>query len=100
MIKVIYKTKNDFISEVKVSGHANFANHGNDIVCASVSSIVTTTVNAIIRFDENAIDYTDAEGLVVINVNVNTDQTEVLLTNMIELFKELEKQYKNNIKVN
>lgn len=37
-----------------VSGHAGYAKSGQDIVCASVSSLVINTVNAIEALTENA----------------------------------------------
>ena len=35
------------IETLKVSGHANFANYGKDIVCAGVSAVVTGGINAL-----------------------------------------------------
>ena len=43
--------------QIIIKGHANYAEYGNDIVCASVSSIAITTINAILRFDSNNISY-------------------------------------------
>jgi len=48
MIKVtIYQNGQGDISSFTVSGHANFARHGEDIVCAGVSAVTFGTVNAI-----------------------------------------------------
>ena len=38
--------------EIVISGHANYEDYGKDIVCASISSIAITTVNAIVEFDK------------------------------------------------
>ena len=35
-------------NKIEIKGHANYDDYGKDIVCASVSSIVITTINAII----------------------------------------------------
>jgi GT2 family glycosyltransferase len=40
---------------IKISGHANYANYGHDIVCSAVSSIVTTSINGILAFKETII---------------------------------------------
>ena len=48
MIKVVVNNEN-----IKISGHANYADYGNDIVCSSVSSIITTSINAIIMLVMN-----------------------------------------------
>ena len=45
MIKVDLTKEN----VITISGHANYDDKGKDIVCASVSSIVITTINAIIE---------------------------------------------------
>ena len=48
MIKIDVK-ETDCIDKIEIKGHANYSLHGSDIVCASVSSIAITTVNAIIN---------------------------------------------------
>ena len=87
------------IQQIEISGHANFDRHGKDIVCASVSSIVITSVNAIIKLD-NSIKFKQESGNVIINVIKHTKNTDILINNMLELLENLEKQYKNNIKIN
>lgn len=99
MIKVSIKQENNIISNIVISGHSLYDEYGKDIVCASVSSIVTTTINAIIRLEET-IEYTNNDGYVNINILKHTKLTDTLITNMLELLKDLEKQYKNNIKIN
>lgn len=99
MIKVNLKYKNNLIDSVIVMGHACYDDYGKDIVCASVSSIVITTVNAIIRLDNDSIDYDDKNG---INISVLKHDriTDTLIDNMVSLLLELEKQYKKNIMIN
>ncbi|GGE75605.1 ribosomal-processing cysteine protease Prp [Priestia taiwanensis] len=48
MIKVIINRANDDgVVSFKVTGHANFADHGKDIVCSAVTAVTVGTVNAI-----------------------------------------------------
>ena len=42
---------------IVINGHAMFDDYGKDIVCASVSSIAITTINAIVEFDNTSIDH-------------------------------------------
>lgn len=92
---IIVKEKNNTI---KIKGHANYS-ESNDIVCASVSSIMYTTINAIMRFDKTSIMYKDEYDIVTIK-NIKHDYlTDELLLNMMSLFKGLAKEYPNNIKV-
>jgi len=94
MIKILIKEK-----EIKISGHALYDEFGKDIVCSAVSSIATTTVNAIIRFDENAVSYETKDGL-NIKILKETKETRILIDNMIALLEELEQDYPKNIKIN
>ena len=79
------------------SGHASFDEYGKDIVCASVSSIVITSINAILRYNNKAIKYTNGDEL-VIEILKKDEIVNLLITNMLELLKELEKQYPENIR--
>ena len=99
MIKVNIKAKEGNINSIKISGHAGYDAYGKDIVCASVSSITITTVNALIKLDENAIDYVQNDDL-TITIKKHDEVTCVLIQNMIDLLEELEKDYKKNIKIN
>lgn len=87
-------------NHIEIKGHAMYDDIGKDIVCAAVSTIVITTINAILRFDENAINYKDSDGYISIDIIKDSNITNTLILNMIELLKDLEKQYKKNIKIN
>ena len=95
MIKVNIKGN---IDEINVVGHANYDLYGKDIVCASVSSILITSVNAIIRIDDKSIDYNELDG-VYIKVLKHTDVIDKLLINLVELLTDLEKQYPKYIEI-
>ena len=94
MIRV--KVKPD---DIIISGHARYDEYGKDIVCASVSSIVTTSVNAILSFDHKLIKYNVREGLISIKILIHDDTTDTLLKNMINMLEELANDYPENIKI-
>ena len=96
MIKISIKEKNNEIEEILIKGHALYDDYGKDIVCASVSSIVITTVNAIESIDSEAISY-DEKGF-LIKLLKHDLVIDKLISNMINLLKELECDYPNNIK--
>ena len=96
MIKINLKYNDNLIESISITGHADFDVYGKDIVCASVSSIVITSVNAIIRLNSDSINYDDSNGL-SITVLKHNDVTDTLIDNMVKLLKGLEKQYKKNI---
>ena len=99
MIKVSLKYVDDLIESVDISGHAGFDLYGKDIVCSSVSSIVITTVNAIVRLEPDSVDYKNSDGIFISVLNHNK-VTDTLILNMVSLLEELEKQYKKNIIIN
>lgn len=86
-------------NKIEIKEHANYDDYGKDIVCASVSSIVITTINAIIEFDPESIYYEDLNNRILIEKLKDDDITNKLINNMIELLEELEKSYKDNIKI-
>ena len=93
---IIVEIKNN---KIEIKGHANYDDYGKDIVCASVSSIVITTINAIIEFDPESIYYEDLNNRILIENVKDDDITNKLINNMIELLEELEESYKDNIKI-
>lgn len=86
-------------NKIEIKGHANYDDYGKDIVCASVSSIVITTINAIIEFNPESIYYEDLNNRILIKKLKDDDITNKLINNMIELLEELEQSYKDNIKI-
>ncbi|MDD3392242.1 MAG: ribosomal-processing cysteine protease Prp [Bacilli bacterium] len=85
--------------KIKIKGHALYANFGQDIVCASVSSIVITSVNALIRIDKDAISVNEDEGFVQIDIKKKDKIVQIIIDNMISLLDELEHKYPKNIKI-
>ena len=84
---------------ITISGHSGYEERGKDIVCASVSSIAITTINAIIEIDQDAIDYSDLDNKIIIRVLKDDEIVNKLIKNMILLLEQLEKDYKDYIKI-
>ena len=99
MIKVSIKKENDLIKQIKITGHADYDEYGKDIVCASCSSILITTVNAILSIDKDAINYQDKKDFEM-NVLKDNEIVNKLINNMILLLEELKHDYPKNIKIN
>ena len=83
--------------KITVKGHSGYSNKGTDIVCASVSSICITTVNALISINEDCIAYKENDGFLEIIINKHDETIDKLISNMINLLEELKNQYKENI---
>lgn len=85
--------------EITIKGHSGYKEEGSDIVCASVSSISITTVNALLSIDEDCISYEENDGYLNIKIKKHSEIIDKLIDNMINLFKELEKDYKKYIEI-
>ena len=95
MIKVVY---NDNYKNLKITGHAGYADQGKDIVCASASSIILSSVNLAIEFNKN-VKFTDDLNKIEIENNTNDENVKKVFSNMITCLEDLEKQYPDNIKI-
>ncbi len=100
MITVNVKKKDDVVNYIKISGHAEYAEEGFDIVCASVSSIAITTVNALISINEDCLVYSEKDGLLEIGIMLHDEVIDKLIDNMITLLTNLSLDYKEYLKVN
>jgi uncharacterized protein len=99
MIFVKVEEQDNLIHQFEVSGHANSASHGYDLVCAGVSCIVTGLANAVDQLcgDSAIIDL--AEGYAKITVINQSQQLETILkTGLIQLMMMAE-QYPKYIKM-
>ena len=85
--------------EITIKGHSGYSEEGTDIVCASVSSIAITTVNALLSIDEDCIIYEEKDGYLNIKIKKRSEVINKLIDNMINLLKELQSQYKKNIEI-
>lgn len=98
MITVSYKKNNDVIEKINIKGHAKYADYGKDIVCAAVSTMVITSINNILTFDEKAIEFNEENNLFINNIKKD-EITNKILNNLLEELLELESKYKSNIKI-
>lgn len=99
MIKIKINYNDSFIKDFKVSGHANYDVHGKDIVCASVSSIVITSINLVLKLNEKALLVKQSEGLIDVKVLIEDDTINKVLLNMKDMLEELSKDYKKHVKI-
>ncbi len=99
MINVKIEKENAKYKKITILGHAMYDDYGKDIVCAAVSSIVTTTVNGILALNKNSLSYMISKKGLSIDVKNTDETTQILIGNMVSLLKELEVNYPENIEV-
>lgn len=91
------------ITDVIMDGHADFAEHGQDIVCAGASAVVFGSVNAIIGLtaERPDIDYNDDGGYFhVRSVDTSNEQAQLILQSMLVSLQTIEEEYNEYIKLN
>ena len=99
MIKVKLEKENAKYKKITMTGHAMYDDYGKDIVCAAASSIATTTINGILALNKESLSYEVSDKGLVIEVKDTLNTTQTLINNMVNLLKDLEEQYPENIEV-
>ena len=81
----------------QTEGHAEYADPGQDIVCAAVSALIITTVNSLDAFTEEKIEVGEDDGYVSIHfkTNPNTERGKLLMDSLILGLTEIEHSYNN-----
>lgn len=93
--KGIYK---GFICE----GHAGYADHGSDIVCAAVSVLIMNTINAIEAYTEDVIEVEsdEKEGLIVMHFSSDiSSDANLLMEAMVLGLSGVKDQYKDYVRI-
>ena len=98
MIKVTINKKGNNIDKIIITGHANYAEYGKDIVCAAVSATVLTTINGIVAIDNSILEVLQ-QGNMIINIKKIEDISQKLINNMINCLNDIAIEYPKNIKI-
>ena len=64
---------------ISLKGHANYAPHGQDIVCSAVSTLVQTLIQSVEELTTDKITYDMKPGAVIIKFWCLSDQSKVLI---------------------
>ena len=101
MIKFIaVKNTDGNIRRFTVDGHSGFAESGEDIVCAAVSSTVWMTINGIEKQNLARLEYVERDGFVDCIVEEKfSEGADVLLNSLVMFIAELSGQYKEFLKL-
>ena len=65
--------------EIKISGHANYAVSGSDIVCAGVTALAQTLIKSIEDLTEDKIEYEISPGMVDIKYRDLSEKSRTLV---------------------
>ncbi|HFE9852461.1 ribosomal-processing cysteine protease Prp [Enterococcus sp. DIV1420a] len=93
MIKATFKKKNHELYWFKVEGHAEFADIGQDIVCAGVSSLYITIVNELKKLGRT---FQREGGFFILDASIK----ELLCLRLLyDGLSAIAKEYPQNVKV-
>jgi len=99
MIKVIVEYRNDNIQYLEVSGHAGYDEHGRDIVCAGISSLLMSNIMYAQKHNLGVFEATQSEGYVSVNVEEQDERLDHLLAAVVEGAMRMQEQYPDYIKI-
>ena len=92
----VVRTRDNRIRSFQVSGHAGYAESGQDIVCSAVSALTITTINALSMYTSQVFETNADEESGCITVNfpepLNHDG-ELLVNSMILGLRTIENEY-------
>ena len=94
MISLVFTKKS-----IEISGHANYAKKGHDIVCAAVSAIIQSGAT---WFNKKDIKYLADKDQPYIKLELLSDKQEEIdkFNLLIKQLKFIQKNYSKNIKIN
>ena len=100
MVTVTVKALHSQIHTVEISGHADFAEHGQDLVCAGVSSISVGILNALEELAEGECSLQMDSGFISIHVlNRHNETIQLILKVMLIQFQTMAETYKKYIQI-
>lgn len=65
--------------EIKISGHANYAEYGHDIICAGATALAQTLIKSIQDLTEDEIEYDIKPGLAEIKYRNLSERSRTLV---------------------
>ncbi len=87
-------------SYIKITGHAEYAQSGKDIVCSSVSTAFIMTINQIEIFEKlEDINYKLESGNFELEILNQSSEVDKIVLNFIHTIKSLEEQYSKYVKI-
>ena len=99
MIRVRYKTAGGLLTGFTLSGHAGAGEHGQDIVCAAVSSAAYMTANTVTDVIGATADVTVNDGYMDLTVTDNVIGCQDILSGFRLHLQAMQEQYPTRIQL-
>ncbi|AHI52624.1 ribosomal-processing cysteine protease Prp [Spiroplasma culicicola] len=99
MVVAKLKKDNNFIQEISLSGHANAANYGNDLVCAGITAIVNGALNGLDQMFSEFVELIVLKNDIKIIVKVENKQVQDILEFVKIQLETIAIQYPKNFRI-
>lgn len=99
MVQIQVQRQYNSYQEIVISGHAEFATKGNDIVCSAISGIVFGILNALDQQCRDSIKIITTDANIAIKVLRVNEVNQIVLQTMIYQLQTIVEQYPKNIKI-
>ena len=100
MTTAIFNYQNNQINSFKIIGHADYADYGYDIVCSGITTAVFTSLGLIKKYlTDGDYDYQELDGTICLTLNKTNQIVNDIIENLIEVLKNIERQYPKNLKI-
>lgn len=99
MVVVSIKKDGDVVSSINISGHACFADHGNDIVCAGISSIIFGGLNALVELGLDQ-DNIKVDSDIYIDLTNASNSIDIVVQTIIIQLKTIRESYPDYLDIN
>lgn len=86
-------------SGITITGHANYAEAGKDIVCAGVSTLVQNLIQSIEELTADKIQYDMQPGTVHIKYGNLSEQAQLLADSFFVGVRLIADEYPDNVKI-
>ena len=108
MIKIkIFRDKKNYIKKYTIEGHANYDEHGKDIVCAAVSVLGQTALLSLVQvcgLEERSIEFSIDSKLGFLDVNLPKnieskvlEKTQIVLDTLIVGINSIVESYPQHV---
>ena len=95
----VFKTNNNYF-KIESTGHTGYAKSGEDILCASISSILQAGalgINKVLKLGAKVQNKIDGYILIELPINQKLADAQVLFLTMLESIKDLQSGYSDYI---
>lgn len=92
-------TVTHFQNKIIIEGHANYAPHGQDIVCSAVSTLAQTLIAAVEELTEDGCTAEIEPGKIIMGFRCLSEQTKLLIDAFFVGIKMIADTYPQNVQV-